>query len=57
MKYKLLLYALVLWAGVAFGAEGTLAGVVVGAGRRIHPRCQHRPRRRPAAGRQSRHSH
>ncbi len=30
MKYKLLLYAFVLWAGVAFGEEGTLAGVVVG---------------------------
>lgn len=30
MKYKLLLYALVLWAGVAFGAEGTLSGVVKG---------------------------
>ena len=30
MKYKLLLYALVLWAGVAFGAEGTLSGVVMG---------------------------
>ena len=30
MKYKLLLYAFVLWAGVAFGQEGTLAGVVVG---------------------------
>ena len=30
MKCKLLLYALVLWAGVAFGAEGTLSGVVVG---------------------------
>ena len=32
MKYKLLLYALVLWAGVAFGAEGMLSGVVMGAG-------------------------
>ena len=31
MKYKSLLYALVLWAGVAFGAEGTLSGVVTGA--------------------------
>ena len=31
MKYKLLLYALVLWAGVAFGAEGTLSGVVMGS--------------------------
>ena len=31
MKYKLLLYAFVLWAGVAFGAEGTLSGVVVGS--------------------------
>ena len=30
MKYKLLLYAFVLWAGVAFGAEGTLSGVVKG---------------------------
>ena len=30
MKCKLLLYALVLWAGVAFGAEGTLSGVVKG---------------------------
>ncbi len=32
MKYKLLLYALVLWAGVgvAFGAEGTLSGIVMG---------------------------
>ena len=30
MKYKLFLYALVLWAGVAFGAEGTLSGVVKG---------------------------
>ena len=30
MKCKLLLYALVLWAGVAFGAEGTLSGVVMG---------------------------
>ena len=30
MKYKLLLYTLVLWAGVAFGAEGTLSGVVAG---------------------------
>ena len=30
MKYKLFLYALVLWAGVAFGAEGTLSGVVMG---------------------------
>ncbi|MCY3666412.1 MAG: TonB-dependent receptor [Gemmatimonadetes bacterium] len=30
MKYKLLLYALVLWAGVAFGAEGTLSGIVKG---------------------------
>ena len=30
MKYKLLLYVLVLWAGVAFGAEGTLSGVVMG---------------------------
>ena len=30
MKYKLLVYALVLWASVAFGQEGTLAGVVVG---------------------------
>ena len=30
MKYKLLLYALVLWVGVAFGAEGTLSGVVKG---------------------------
>ena len=29
MKYKLLLYVLVLWAGVAFGAEGTLSGVVM----------------------------
>ncbi len=31
MKYKLLLYALVLWAGVAFGSEGTLSGVVMGS--------------------------
>ena len=31
MKYKSLLYALVLWAGVAFGAEGTLSGVVTGS--------------------------
>ncbi len=31
MKYKSLLYALVLWAGVAFGAEGTLSGVVMGS--------------------------
>ena len=31
MNYKLLLYALVLWAGVAFGAEGTLSGVVTGS--------------------------
>ena len=31
MKYKLFLYALVLWAGVAFGAEGTLSGVVMGS--------------------------
>ena len=31
MKYKLLLYAFVLWAGVAFGAEGTLSGVVTGS--------------------------
>lgn len=30
MKYKLLLYACVLWAGAAFGAEGTLSGVVLG---------------------------
>ena len=30
MKYKSFLYALVLWAGVAFGAEGTLSGVVKG---------------------------
>ena len=30
MKYKLLVYAFVLWAGVAFGEEGTLVGVVVG---------------------------
>ena len=30
MRYKLLVYAFVLWAGVAFGAEGTLAGVVKG---------------------------
>ena len=30
MKCKLLLYALVLWAGVAFGTEGTLSGVVMG---------------------------
>ncbi len=30
MKYKSLLYAFVLWAGVAFGAEGTLSGVVKG---------------------------
>ena len=30
MKYKLLLYAFVLWAGVVFGAEGTLSGVVKG---------------------------
>ena len=30
MKYKLLLYACVLWAGAAFGAEGTLSGVVMG---------------------------
>ena len=30
MNCKLLLCALVLWAGVAFGQEGTLAGVVVG---------------------------
>ena len=30
MRYKLLLYAFVLWAGVAFGAEGTLSGVVKG---------------------------
>ncbi len=30
MKYKLLLYAFVLWAGAAFGAEGTLSGVVMG---------------------------
>ena len=30
MKCKLLLYALVLWAGVAFGAEGTLSGAVMG---------------------------
>ena len=29
-KYELLLCALVLWAGVAFGAEGTLSGVVKG---------------------------
>jgi len=31
MKYKSLLYAFVLWAGVAFGAEGTLSGVVMGS--------------------------
>ena len=30
MRYKLLVYAFVLWAGVAFGAEGTLSGVVKG---------------------------
>ena len=30
MKCKLFLYPLVLWAGVAFGAEGTLSGVVKG---------------------------
>ena len=30
MKYKSLLYAFVLWAGVAFGAEGTLSGAVMG---------------------------
>ena len=30
MKSTLLLSALVLWAGVAWGAEGTLSGVVVG---------------------------
>ena len=31
MKNKLLVYALVLWAGVAFGQEGTLFGVVMGS--------------------------
>ena len=31
MKYKLFLYALVLWAGVAFAEEGTLSGVVMGS--------------------------
>ena len=30
MRYKLLVYAFVLWAGVVFGAEGTLSGVVKG---------------------------
>ncbi len=31
MKYKLFLYALVLWAGVAFAEKGTLSGVVMGS--------------------------
>ncbi len=30
MKCQLFVYALVLWAGVAFGATGTLSGVVMG---------------------------
>ena len=30
MKHQSLLYALVLWAGVAFGADGTLSGAVMG---------------------------
>ena len=37
MNYKLLLYALVLWAGVAFAEEGTLSGVVMGPEGEIIP--------------------